>query len=151
MLIGEKPPPWAPWTTIIPIIRGLMLYLAAKPSAIGAMIATAAGLTAPTEVSSAVMANITHGMAAMRPPTPRTASRTSQSMVPLFWAWANRKVIPTRVRNSSAGKPAMMALACMPATTEPTRKAPTKAMTPMLMGSAVARTNIKASTQIAIM
>ncbi len=86
MLIGEKPPPCAPWMTKRPIIRGLILYLAAKPSAIGAMIATAAGLTAPTEVRSAVTANMTHGMAAMRPPTARTASLTSQSMVPLFWA-----------------------------------------------------------------
>ena len=90
MLIGEKPPPCAPCTTIRPISSGLMLYLAAKPSAIGAMIATAAGLTAPTEVSTAAMKNITHGIAAMRPRTARTAMRTSQSMVPLFCASANR-------------------------------------------------------------
>ena len=90
MLIGEKPPPCAPCTTIRPISSGLMPYLAAKPSAIGAMMATAAGLTAPTAVSSAAMKNMIHGMAAMRPRTARTASLTSQSMVPLFCASANR-------------------------------------------------------------
>ena len=146
MLIGEKPPPCAPWITIRPIISGLMLCLTAKPRAIGAMIATAAGLTAPMAVSIAVMANITQGMAAILPPTARTARRTSQSMVPLFWACANRKVIPTRVRKSSAGKPARMPLAVMPAARVPTRKAPTNARTPMLMGRTVAMMNIRAST-----
>ena len=69
---------------------GLILYWAAKPSAIGAMIATAPGLTAPTEVSTAAIANMIHGIAAIRPRTARTASWTSQSIVPLFWASANR-------------------------------------------------------------
>ena len=54
------------------------------------MIATAAGLTAPTAVSSAAMKNMIHGIAAMRPRTARTASCTSQSIVPLFCASANR-------------------------------------------------------------
>ena len=90
MLIGEKPPPCAPWMIISPIIKGLMPCLAAKPSAMGARMATAAGLTAPTEVSAAATANMIHGMAAMRPPTARTARPTSQSMVPLFCASANR-------------------------------------------------------------
>ena len=90
MLMGEKPPPCAPWITSKPIINGLMLYLAAKPSAMGAMIATAAGLTAPTDVSKAAMKNMIQGMAAIRPRTARTARRTNQSMVPLFWASANR-------------------------------------------------------------
>ena len=39
----------------------------------------------------------------------------------------------------------MMAFAFMPAANVPTRKAPTKAITPMLMGSAVASTNMAAS------
>ena len=54
------------------------------------MIATAPGLTAPTEVSTAEIPNMIHGIAAIRPRTARTASRTSQSMVPLFCASANR-------------------------------------------------------------
>ena len=90
MLIGEKPPACAPWITRRPISSGLMLYCAAKPRAIGAMIATAPGLTAPTAVSTAAMPNMIHGIAAIRPRTARTASWTSQSMVPLFCASANR-------------------------------------------------------------
>jgi hypothetical protein len=54
------------------------------------MMATAAGDRAPTAVISAVMANITHGMRATLLPTSRTAPRTNRSMVPLFWAMANR-------------------------------------------------------------
>ena len=90
MLIGEKPPACAPWITIRPISRGLILCCIAKPRAIGAMIATAAGLTAPTAVSTAASANMIHGMAATCPRTARTASWTSQLIVPLFWAMANR-------------------------------------------------------------
>ena len=44
----------------------------------------------------------------------------------------------------------MMALVSMPAIRVPTRKAPTKAMTPILMGMAVATMNISARTQIAM-
>ena len=76
--------------TISPISSGLMPYFRAKPSAIGAMIATAPGLTAPTDVRTAEIPNMIHGMAAMRPRTARTARRTSQSIVPLFCARANR-------------------------------------------------------------
>lgn len=54
------------------------------------MIAQAAGLTAPIAVSSAVTANITHGISATRPPTARTAVRTIRSTVPLSRAIANR-------------------------------------------------------------
>ena len=90
MLMGEKPPACAPWMTIRPIISGLILYCNAKPNAMGAMIATAPGLTAPTAVSVAARKNMIHGMAATRPRTARTANETIQSMVPLFWAIANR-------------------------------------------------------------
>jgi hypothetical protein len=38
MLIGEKPPACAPWITMRPISRGLMLYFSANPRAMGAMI-----------------------------------------------------------------------------------------------------------------
>ena len=48
------------------------------------MIAHAAGLTAPIAVSTAVTANITHGMSATRPPTACTAHWTIRSTVPLF-------------------------------------------------------------------
>ena len=92
------------------------------------------------------MKNITHGIAAVRPRTVRTARRTSQSMVPSFCASANRYVLPISVRNRSAGKPAMRSRADRPAASVPTAKAPTKAMTPMLTGSAVASTNIAPST-----
>ena len=54
------------------------------------MIAQAAGLAAPIAVSSAVTANITHGISATRPPTAFTALRTIRSTVPLFLAIANR-------------------------------------------------------------
>ena len=54
------------------------------------MIATAAGTTEPTAVSTAVTRNITHGISATRPPTARTAACTSQSTVPLLLAIANR-------------------------------------------------------------
>ncbi len=67
-----------------------MPYREAKLSAIGATIATAAGLTAPIAVSAPVRANITHGIRATRPRTARTAACTSQSVVPLARARANR-------------------------------------------------------------
>ena len=54
------------------------------------MIAQAAGLTAPMPVSTAVTANITHGISATRPPTALTAVRTMRSTVPLLRAMANR-------------------------------------------------------------
>ena len=90
MLIGEKPPPWAPWTTIMPIISGLIRYRPAKPRAIGPMMAQAAGLAAPIAVSNAVTKNITQGMNATRPRTSCTALCTIRSTVPLFLAMANR-------------------------------------------------------------
>jgi hypothetical protein len=108
MLIGEKPPACTPWITISPIRSGLIWYWTAKPRAIGAMMATALGLTAPTAVSTAASRNMIHGIAPIRPRTARTASSTSQSTVPLFWATANRNVIPTRVRNRSLGNLPMM-------------------------------------------
>src|SRR4051812_36674961 len=67
--------------TMSPIRSGLMPYVAAKPRAIGAIIATAPGLTAPTAVSTAAIPNMIQGMAAIRPRTARTAIRTSQSIV----------------------------------------------------------------------
>ena len=73
-----------------PISSGLIWYWTAKPSAIGAMMATAPGLTAPTAVSTAASANMIQGIAPIRPRTARTASSTSQSTVPLFCATANR-------------------------------------------------------------
>ena len=88
--MGENPPAWAPWITIMPISSGLILYLPAKLRAIGAMMATAAGDSAPTAVMTAVMANMTQGMRATRLPTSLTAPRTRRSMVPLFCAMANR-------------------------------------------------------------
>ena len=90
MLMGEKPPPWAPCTTIAPISSGLMPYCAAKLSAIGATMATAAGLTAPIAVSAPVSTNITHGISTTRPRTRRIEACTSQSVVPLARAIANR-------------------------------------------------------------
>ena len=90
MLIGEKPPAWAPWTTIMPIISGLMPYRPAKPRAIGPMIAQAAGLSAPIAVSAPVTANITHGIITTRPPTAFTAVATIRSTVPLARAIAKR-------------------------------------------------------------
>ena len=109
------------------------------------MMATAPGLTAPTEVSSAEIRNMIHGIAARRPFTARTARRTSQSMVPLFCASANSQVMPTSVRNSPPGKPSMISAVFWPARSVPTRKAPTKASTPMLMGQSVATTNMATS------
>ena len=74
----------------MPIISGLIAWRPAKPSAMGPTIAHAAGLAAPIAVSSAVTANITHGMSTTRPPTVRTAARTIRSTVPLLRAIANR-------------------------------------------------------------
>lgn len=90
MLIGEKPPPWAPWITSRPIISGLIPYCRANCSATGARIATAAGLTAPTAVRQAATVNMIQGIAAMRPRTMRTAEWTRKSMVPFFCAIAKR-------------------------------------------------------------
>ena len=90
MLIGEKPPAVAPLMTIRPIRTGLILKRTAKLSAIGTMIATAAGTTEPTAVRTPVTAKKTHGISTTRPPTSRTAAATSQSTVPLLRASANR-------------------------------------------------------------
>lgn len=89
-LIGENPPPCAPWITSRPIINGLMRYCLAKRNATGPMMATAAGPSAPNAVSNPVMTNITQGIATMRPRTARTAQCTSRSIVPFFCAMANR-------------------------------------------------------------
>jgi hypothetical protein len=67
-----------------------MPYRLAKVIPMGAMIATAAGLTAPRETSTQLTVNITQGIAATLPPTRRTAAWTSHSTVPLFRAIANR-------------------------------------------------------------
>ena len=150
MLIGENPPACAPWITIMPMSNGLIRYRFAKPSAIGAMIATAAGPSAPKAVSRPVIPNITHGMKATRPRTSRTAPRTIRSTVPLFWAIANRYVTPTKVRNRSLGKPAMMSSAFIPTARVPTKKAATNPSVPMLMGSSVAATNIATRARIGI-
>ncbi|MGX1370284.1 hypothetical protein RKD19_005643 [Streptomyces canus] len=148
MLIGEKPPPWAPCTTIAPISSGLIPYRAAKLSAIGATIATAAGLTAPIAVSAPVSANITHGISATRPRTSRIDAWTSQSVVPLARAIANRYVTPTRTTNRSPGKPAKMPSASRSATSSPTAKAAAKARAPMLTERVVAMTNTTTRTRI---
>ena len=52
--------------------------------------AHAAGLAAPIAVSTAVTANITHGISATRPPTDATAFLTMRSTVPFCRAIANR-------------------------------------------------------------
>ena len=148
MLIGEKPPACAPWITIMPISRALILYRLAKVSAMGAMIATAAGPSAPRAVSTAVMPNITHGMNATRPRTSCRAPRTIRSTVPLFCAIAKRYVTPTKVRNRSLGNPAMMSSVLIPTARVPTRKAATKPRVPMLMGSSVAQMNIAIRARI---
>jgi hypothetical protein len=150
MLMGENPPACAPCTTITPIISGLILYLAAKPIAIGATIATAAGLTAPIAVSTPVIANITHGINAIRPPTSRIAMCTSQSVVPLALAMANRNVTPTSTTNSEPGKPLKMSSVSMSATSVPTPKAAANASAPMLIDRVVAITNTTTSTSIEI-
>ncbi len=120
------------------------MWRAAKPSATGAMMATAAGPSAPTAVMAAVMKNITQGISATRLRTSFTAPWTSRSMVPLFCAMAKRYVTPTSVRKSPPGNSAMMSSVSIPRTTAPSRKAPTKARAPILMGSSVAIRNIAA-------
>jgi hypothetical protein len=77
------------------------------------MIAQAAGLAAPIAVSSAVTPNITHGMSATRPPTPRTADLTIRSTVPLLRAIAKRYVTPMSVRTRSPLTPLRMSLSSM--------------------------------------
>ncbi len=129
---------------------GLIRYFAAKPIAIGATIATAAGLTAPIAVSTPVIANITHGINAIRPPTRRMAMYTSQSVVPLARAMANRNVTPTSTTNSEPGKPLKMSSVFMSATSVPTPKAAAKASAPMLIDLVVAMTKTTTSTSIEI-
>src|SRR5918997_4937322 len=134
--------------TINPMRNALMLYWAAKPSAIGAMMATAAGLAAPIAVKTAATANMIHGIAARCPLTPRTASWTSQSTVPLAWAMANRKVTPTSTTKMLPGNTPKMSSADNPAAKMPTRKAAANASAPMLMGSVVAMTKMTTRTRM---
>jgi hypothetical protein len=113
------------------------------------MIATAAGLTAPNAVSTAAIANMTQGMATRRPRTARTAAANNQSMVPLFCAIANSRVMPIRVTASSSGKPlSRISSPSMSVSVSPSTNAPTKARMPMLIGSTVAITNIATRTRI---
>src|SRR5690349_17682347 len=56
--------------------------------------------------------------------------------------------MPTRVTKRSPGKPAMMALDDMPTARVPMMKAIASASAPMLIGSAVATTNITTSPRI---
>src|SRR4030095_13938878 len=127
--------------TISPINSGWMRYCCANRKATGAMIATAPGLTAPTLVSSPVTRNIIHGIATTWPRTERTARRTSQSIVPLLCAIANRYVMPTSVTNRSPGKPDRTLAAVMSTYRPPTMKAITNASAPMLTGNTVPTTN----------
>jgi hypothetical protein len=90
MLIGEKPPALAPLMISRLISTGLMPCRRAKDRPTGAMMATAAGTTAPNAVRIEMTTNIIHGMSATRPRTSRTAACTNQSTVPLFLAMANR-------------------------------------------------------------
>src|SRR3954462_3709726 len=57
--------------------------------------------------------------------------------------------MPTKVMKRSPGKPAMIWLADMPTKTEPTRKARAKATAPILMGNAVATTNMTTRPRMA--
>src|SRR6476659_6791694 len=57
--------------------------------------------------------------------------------------------MPTKVMKRSPGKPAMIWLADMPTKTEPTRKARAKATAPMLIGNAVATTNMTTRPRMA--
>ena len=46
--MGEKPPAWAPWITIMPISSGLILCFPAKLRAIGGNDGDGGGDSAPT-------------------------------------------------------------------------------------------------------
>ena len=148
-LIGEKPPAVAPLMTNSPISTGLMPYWTAKPSAIGATIATAPGTTAPDAVRTAVMKKKTHGMATVRPLTALTAAWISQSTVPLFEAMPNRSVTPTRITKRSPGKPAKMSSSDTPSAV-PRPNAATTPSTPMLIPSVVETRKTAISTMIEI-
>src|SRR5215212_9252845 len=132
----------------MPIMSGLIRYWAADCSAIGAMIATPAALRAPTPHNRVVSANMIQGINPTLPLTSRRPQSMSRSMVPFFWAMANRRVIPARRMNKLAGKPSKISSALRPPRRVPTRKAATKPMTPRLIGQTVATTNITTSTII---
>ena len=148
-LIGEKPPAVAPLMTNSPISTGLMPYWIAKPSAIGATIATAPGTTAPDAVRTAVMRKKTQGMATVRPLTALTAAWISQSTVPLFEAMPNSSVTPTRMTKRSPGKPAKMSSSDTPSAV-PRPNAATTPSTPMLIPIVVEIRNTATSTRIEI-
>jgi hypothetical protein len=154
MLIGEKPPAVAPLMIDRPMSTGLMRCSTARLSPTGAMIATAAGTTDPKAVSTAVTANMIHGMSTIRPRTPRTALSTSQSTVPFARAIANRNVTPTSVTNRPPGKPATTPSATSSggpsSTIDPMMNAATSAIAPRLIGSRVAMTNATTRRRIEI-
>ncbi len=116
------------------------------------MIATAAGTTAPTAVSTAVTTNMIHGMNTTRPRTDWTAACTSQSMVPLFFAIAKRNVTPARMTKRSPGKPpassSTFSSKAPSSTNIPTTNAAAMARAPMWMGSRVAIRKIRQRTRI---
>ena len=148
-LIGEKPPAVAPLMTNSPISTGLMPYWTAKPSAIGATIATAPGTTAPDAVRTAVTRKNTQGIATVRPLTAFTAAWISQSTVPLFEAMPNNSVTPTRMTKRSPGKPAKMSSSDTPSAV-PRPNAATTPSTPMLIPIVVEIRNTATSTRIEI-
>ena len=148
-LIGEKPPAVAPLMTNSPISTGLMPYWTAKPSAIGATIATAPGTTAPDAVSTAVTRKKTQGIAIVRPLTALTAAWISQSTVPLLDAIPNSSVTPTRMMKRSPGKPAKMSSSDTP-NAVPRPNAATTPRIPMLIPIVVAIRNTATSTRIEI-
>ena len=148
-LIGEKPPAVAPLMTNRPISTGLIPYWMAKPSAIGATIATAPGTTAPEAVRTAVIRKKTQGIAIVRPLTALTEAWISQSTVPLFEAMPNSSVTPTRITNRSPGNPAKMSSSDTPSAV-PRPNAATTPSTPMLIPIVVAMRNTPTSTRIEI-
>jgi hypothetical protein len=152
MPIGEKEPALAPFTTIRPIGTGLRWWRRARPVPMGAIIATAAGPTAPTAVTAAVTKNMAQGTRETRPCAARIATSTSQSTVPLFLAMANRNVTPVSTMNRSPGNPPTMLstfAAGGPGNTNiPRMNAAEIASAPRWIGNTVAMRKIAASTRM---
>ena len=107
---GERAPATAPWATMMAMTNAGIPVRPATAIAKGPTSAADAMLPAPID---AIPSARPKNMIGMRPAFPWqkcTPTRASRSMVPLVWAWAKSAVIPTSVRNSSVGNPAITAL-----------------------------------------
>ena len=103
-VIGDRPPPIAPWPTITIITSGDTPARSAASIAGGARTAAVGTLPAPAAETATANTKNSGPRAAGAEPQSRSAARVTRPSVPLARATVKSIVTPRSVRNKSAGK-----------------------------------------------